>query len=198
MMAANPGPAGRRSIRRSPALAAACGSEGVTLLEVLVTALVLGLAAVGLALMYSMGNTFVVAKGDNRVALGLAQQKIEQVKALALPGTIDCIPIGGPGALNTPQAPPASCTLTAPPAQPRTYNESPVPLTTGGTGRYSRLTCVQYVANTNFDANPFTGMATCTPGAISNALRITVIVTTPNQQESDPVVVQTWVTPQGP
>ena len=190
-------PADRRA-RRPRALTVACGCEGVTLLEVLITALVLGLAAVGLALMYSMGNTFVVAKGDNRVALGLAQQKIEQVKALALPGTIDCIPLGGPGALNTPQAPPGSCTLTAPPVQPRTYNESPVPLTGGGTGRYTRLTCVQYVGNTNFDINPFTGMGTCTPGATSNALRITVIVTTPNQQESDPVIVQTWVTPQGP
>ena len=175
----------------------------MTLLEVLVTALVLGLAAVGLALMYSMGNTFVVAKGDNRVALGLAQQKIEQVKALALPGTIDCIPIGGPGALNTPQAPPASCTLTSPPAQPRTYNESPVPLTGGATGRYLRQTCVQYVLvdytqPNPFDGNPFDGMGTCTMGAVTNTLRITVRVTTSNQSEADPVTLQSWLTRQGP
>jgi hypothetical protein len=99
---------------------------------------------------------------------------------------------------------PGGCTLPAAEAtEPRKYNENPVPLTSGVTGRYIRQTCVQYVpvdytkANP-YDGNPFTGMASCTAGVASTTLRITVIVSTPNLSETDPVVLQTWLTPQGP
>src|SRR5262245_55534711 len=58
------------------------GEAGVSLLEVLVTALVVAVAIVGLTIMLSRGQAAVVQQGDTRVALQLAQQKIERLRAL--------------------------------------------------------------------------------------------------------------------
>ena len=63
------------------ALCALRGECGVALVEVLVAGVVLGIAIVGLAVMFSWGQAFVVAQGDDRVALYLAQQKIESLRA---------------------------------------------------------------------------------------------------------------------
>lgn len=54
---------------------------GIFILEVLVAALIVAIAAVGLSLMYSTGQALVQAQGANRVAVQLAQQRIEQVRA---------------------------------------------------------------------------------------------------------------------
>jgi len=64
------------------ALCALRDQRGVALLEVLIAGVVLGIAIIGLAILFSWGQAFVVAQGDNRVALHLAQQKIEQLRAL--------------------------------------------------------------------------------------------------------------------
>jgi hypothetical protein len=53
----------------------------VSILEVLIAGVVLGIAAIGIALMFSWGQTFVIAQGDDRVALYLAQQRIESLRA---------------------------------------------------------------------------------------------------------------------
>src|SRR5262245_46222865 len=57
------------------------GSAGLSLLEILVAALIIGAAVVGLSLMFATGSTWVRAMGDDRVAAGLAQQAIEQMRA---------------------------------------------------------------------------------------------------------------------
>lgn len=44
-------------------------------------ALVVGIAAVGIGLMFANGQVFVQAEGDRRVAVQLARQRIEQILA---------------------------------------------------------------------------------------------------------------------
>jgi Tfp pilus assembly protein PilV len=67
---------------------------GTTLIEVLIASVMVGAAAVGLALMYAQGHALIAGEGDNRVAMYLAQQKIERSRALGYasssnaPGTI--------------------------------------------------------------------------------------------------------------
>ncbi len=54
---------------------------GILMLEVLVAAVIVAIAAIGLSLMYSTGQALVQAQGLNRVAVQLAQQRIEQIRA---------------------------------------------------------------------------------------------------------------------
>jgi prepilin-type N-terminal cleavage/methylation domain-containing protein len=56
-------------------------TSGFTLLEVIIAAAIVGIAAIGVVLMFVFGQTFVHAQADNRVALGLAQEKVEQLRA---------------------------------------------------------------------------------------------------------------------
>jgi len=56
-------------------------TAGFTLLEAIVSALVVGIAATGVLMMFSTGQTFVQASGTERIAAQLAQQRIEQVRA---------------------------------------------------------------------------------------------------------------------
>jgi|SRR5689334_22834901 len=60
------------------------GERGVALLEVLTTSVILVIAMLGLALMLSMGSSFVRAEGGERVALFLAQQRMEELRAIGL------------------------------------------------------------------------------------------------------------------
>ena len=62
------------------------------MVEVLVSSVILAVAAIGVALMLSTGHGWVVAGGDNRVAQNLARQKIEQLRSLGF----SCVPLGGP------------------------------------------------------------------------------------------------------
>jgi len=63
------------------ALCALRGECGVAIIEALVAGIVLTVSALGLAVLFSWGQSFVVAQGDGRVALYLAQQKIESLRA---------------------------------------------------------------------------------------------------------------------
>jgi len=63
------------------ALCALRGECGVAIIEVLTAAVILAIATIGLAVMFSWGQSFVVAQGDDRVALYLAQQRIESLRA---------------------------------------------------------------------------------------------------------------------
>ena len=56
--------------------------RGLSLVEVLVASVVVGIAGVGVAMMFGTGQAYINAEGDNRVMLFLAQQRIEQVRAL--------------------------------------------------------------------------------------------------------------------
>jgi type II secretory pathway pseudopilin PulG len=55
--------------------------RGISIVEVLIAALLLGIASAGVALMFGSGQAFIAGEGDNRVALALARQALEQVRA---------------------------------------------------------------------------------------------------------------------
>lgn len=58
--------------------------RGTALLEVMVAGVILSIAMMGLALMFSLGSSFVTAEGGERVALYLAQQHLEELRAIGL------------------------------------------------------------------------------------------------------------------
>src|SRR5437867_4782086 len=63
----------------------ALGDErGIALLEVLTAGVALSIAMIGLALMFSLGASFVAAEGGERIALYLAQQRMEELRAIGL------------------------------------------------------------------------------------------------------------------
>ena len=113
---------------------------GIALLEVLIAGFVLAIGIVGFALMFSRSMNFVVGQGDTRVALYLAQQKIEKLRALGFSAT----PTGDQ--IND------GCTNATQYYEP-CYNET----LQGGAGletpagtqvdrqTFTRLTCVRYV-----------------------------------------------------
>lgn len=55
--------------------------RGVSILEVLIAALLLGMASAGVAVMFGTGQAFIVGEGGNRIAAALARQAVEQVRA---------------------------------------------------------------------------------------------------------------------
>jgi len=57
------------------------GQWGAALLEVLMAGVILAIAIIGLAVLFSWGQSLVVAQGDDRVSLYLAQQKLESLRA---------------------------------------------------------------------------------------------------------------------
>jgi hypothetical protein len=59
-------------------------SRGIALLEVLTTSVIVLIAMIGLVLLFSMGSSYVAAEGGERVALFLAQQRMEELRAIGL------------------------------------------------------------------------------------------------------------------
>jgi len=55
--------------------------SGMSLIEVIFGIAIVGIAAVGMAMMFGMGQGMVQGGGDNRAALSIAQQRLEQVRA---------------------------------------------------------------------------------------------------------------------
>jgi Tfp pilus assembly protein PilV len=75
------------------------GEAGFSVIEVLVSSVVIAIACIGVALMFSTGQTYVNAEGDNRVGLFLAQQRIEQVRAAGYSSLISSPPSSSPEAV---------------------------------------------------------------------------------------------------
>jgi len=71
-------------VERSRVRAALDDERGIALLEVLTASVVLSIAMLGLALMFSLGASFVAAEGGERIALYLAQQRMEELRAIGL------------------------------------------------------------------------------------------------------------------
>src|SRR5215813_7657095 len=69
----------RRSSARSSGTRASRCEAGGALLEVMIGAVVVGISAIGVSLMFALGQTFVVNQGAERAALYLSQQKIEKL-----------------------------------------------------------------------------------------------------------------------
>ena len=55
--------------------------RGVSILEVLIAALLLGMASAGVAVMFGTGQAFIVGEGDNRIAAALARQAVSKRKS---------------------------------------------------------------------------------------------------------------------
>jgi Tfp pilus assembly protein PilV len=184
----------RRGLARGRVDASASirGEAGIAFLEVLVTSVVLGIAVLGVSLMLSEGNTWVAAGADDRAALSLARQKIEQLRSV----TFACIPLGGPGTKTAM----TGCTAT------QNYNEGGATwvTATGGSaaapsGRsFARVTCVEYVTEIDFGSPAYAGgnaASPCTAGAQTNVKRVTVIVRARGQAaEDEPVMLKAWIT----
>lgn len=143
---------------------------GMSLTEILIAALVVGIAAIGLALMYSRGNTYVFATGDDRIALGLAEQKIEQIRAAGFGAA-------NPGVVVT-----------------ETVTTEMVPTGTATKKRtFTRMTCIQHV-DPAVDINSPPYSSDCPAGDVTKLTkRITVIITTPDQSQANPVTLQAWI-----
>jgi prepilin-type N-terminal cleavage/methylation domain-containing protein len=177
---------------------------GFSLVEVLVTSVVVAIAVVGIALMLGTGSAWVSAGGDNRVALKLAQQKIEQLRSM----TFGCIPLGAP--MSTTPGTGAMAAVGGACTASQSYYEGPGAtswVTASGTPApqlaptsrfFTRVTCVQYVTDNNIGTPAYTGgagptAATClqyvNPGSntscaalsasciATNTKRIVVVVT---------------------
>ena len=73
--------------------------RGAALLEVLVSGFVFAIALIGLALLLSLGKTFVLAEGDERIALYLAQQRIDELRTngfdALVPGALPAVEAAG-------------------------------------------------------------------------------------------------------
>lgn len=54
---------------------------GFTILEAIVAALVVGIAGMGVLMLFGTGQTYIQSSGTDRIAAQLAQQRIEQVRA---------------------------------------------------------------------------------------------------------------------
>jgi type II secretory pathway pseudopilin PulG len=119
------------------------GEAGVSLIEVLIGAVISGIAAVGIALMFSTGQAYVQAEGDNRVALQLAQQQIEGIIA------------SGFGSTSTPYPTPS------PPWDGREETARLIPSHPG----YERTTTVGAVCPGNFALSP--ASPTACPGFVN-------------------------------
>lgn len=137
--------------------------DGAALLEVLMAGMVLGIAIVGIALMFSSARSSIVAEGDDRVASYLAEQKLENLRAL--------------GFAAVPLSPGSTCPGTT------CYNEAGLTAGVDNTQTFTRVTAVDCV-----DINNLNNAVTCpTPPLLK---RITVTVT-PQMRQADPEVLQT-------
>src|SRR3989441_12225308 len=58
--------------------------RGIALLEVLIAGVILSVVTLGLALMFSLGQSSVVAEGGERIALYLAQKRMEELRTMGL------------------------------------------------------------------------------------------------------------------
>ena len=144
------------------------GECGVAIVEALVAGVVLAIAAIGLAVLFSWGQSFVVAQGDNRVALYLAQQRIESLRASGY-GATEVLKSNYCGGTS----PALDETLTA---------------GMGNSQSFTRQTAVEYVND-----DDFTTVYCGTDGSGTDSIRITVTVT-PNMLQGEPVTLQTVLT----
>jgi Tfp pilus assembly protein PilV len=130
------------------------GEAGWSLIEVLITALILGISVVGISILLSRGSASIVAQGDTRVALHLAQQKVERFRAF---GTGAAQVTAGTYKLNYSDATANSGCANAAANNEPCYNEAlsagagaqTPPLTQVDSQSFTRLSCVRWVQDNN-------------------------------------------------
>ena len=151
--------------------------SGITLIESLIACLVVGVAAVGLATMFARGQTSISGEGDNRVAVYLAQQKIERARAICQAH----VKRDAAGAVIN-----SDCAnfLTAATAGPDLLSASMAAVASNPF--YTRTTAVDCVAT-----NDYSSIVDCTTA--NAATRVTVTVharTKESRQDTDPAPVR--------
>jgi hypothetical protein len=153
--------------------------------------------------MFGHGQTYLAAEVDDRIGVGLAQQKIEALRGLGF----DCIPVGGPGPAHTPMALGAStttdpnCADTPAARAARTFNEDDTDHQAGDDPEYrpfryyqQRTTTVDCVAFRTPDANDPSGFSVQSPcPSVPMAKRITVEVT-PRSATARAIRVESLIT----
>jgi type II secretory pathway pseudopilin PulG len=146
-----------RVVRMARGARILASTGGFTLLEAIVAALVVGIAGMGVLLMFSTGQTFVQASGTERIAAQLAQQRIEEVRATGY-GT------------KFPPDPRAETSWTAVPGNPG----------------YERMTIITDVCSTNFNITWNGGCFPATTEAQTRIVVVTVRALNNNAPLTDP------------
>ena len=70
-----------RKLRTAPRVRILASTAGFTLLEAVLSSVLVAIAGMGVLMMFATGQTFVQSSGTDRIAAQLAQQRIEQVRA---------------------------------------------------------------------------------------------------------------------
>ena len=70
-----------RRLWTAPRVHILASTAGFTLLEAILSSMLVGIAGMGVLMMFSTGQTFVQSSGTDRISAQLAQQRIEQVRA---------------------------------------------------------------------------------------------------------------------
>jgi Tfp pilus assembly protein PilX len=148
------------------------GEVGLALAEVLIAGLIIGIVVIGLSLMASWSQVLVAAQGDNRVALFLAEQKLEKMRVWGFDGAQVC----GPGCSSSPPCPDGEpC-----------YNETIAAGSVAGATLqgFTRKTCVDYVGNPPYPD-------TCDPTAPSTGTKRVQVEVKPTMVQADRVTIET-------
>jgi Tfp pilus assembly protein PilV len=166
------------------------GTAGLGLVEVLAVTVIVGIAVIGVALMFGKGSAWVSATGADRVAAGLAQQRIERIRASGWAAATADPPAG------TPDPPGANCPVV--PGEPPLVTALGVllmdPCIQTGNHTFTRTVCIQYVDPTTQQGlgEPAFVPPACLPSAATPMVRISVVVAS-NQPEASPVTLQAWM-----
>jgi type II secretory pathway pseudopilin PulG len=170
--------------RRSTLCSMFWGTGGLGIVEVLAVTVIVGIAVIGVALMFGKGSAWVAATGADRVAAGLAQQRIEQIRtcgwdvATADPPAPNCPALPG--------VPPLVTGLGVLPPEPS--------IQAGNVHTFTRTVCIQYVDPKTPQGlgEPAFAPPACSPGTATPMVRITVVVSS-SQPETSPVTLQAWM-----
>jgi prepilin-type N-terminal cleavage/methylation domain-containing protein len=186
-----------RSAGRRATASPTTGQQGFTLLEILLAAVIAGIAIMGLTLMLSRGLEHVVAQGDDRVALYLARQKIEKLTGAGFAGLLTGDKVNDAGCPNPPDPNNAA---------ERCYNETNLAgsgqQTTGGPTSldqqtFRRVTCVRNVNDDNpslpadtLDPATWTCPNCALGGTCTGSTRRIKVAVTPGMMQADAVTVE--------
>ena len=175
-------------VRRSTLRSTLRGTAGLGIVEVLAVTVIVGIAVIGVALMFGKGSAWVSATGADRVAAGLAQQRIEQIRACGWD-----VATADPPAPNCPAlagALPLVTGLGVLPPEPS--------IQAGNNHTFTRTVCIQYVDPTTAQGlgEPAFAPPACPPGAATSMVRMSVVVAS-SQPETSRVTLQAWLSQAG-
>lgn len=146
----------------------------MSLLEVLFGIAVVAIASVGMAMMFGMGQGMVQGGGDNRAALSIAQQRLEQVRAAGF----------GPATLPDPRE-----ELGADGVQINNLGDS------DAVPGFRRRTIITGVCPTNFAIAHNDGACPTSPSLEAKLVRVMVRMKDPGSDNTDvrtlPVILST-------